>query len=112
MKNKKIEKLMFPLFSIVTVQLTEYISAASPLKSMQLSTGLTGRAQVGNRGTSGVFAANETVEPATYDPLIGRKVWTRWPEDNHFYEAVITDFNPIEVSMLLTMVLVQLTFFF
>lgn len=31
------------------------------------------------------------------DPLIGRKVWTRWPEDNSFYEAVISDFNPIEV---------------
>nr|KAJ0220920.1 hypothetical protein LSAT_V11C200087230 [Lactuca sativa] len=30
------------------------------------------------------------------DPLIGRKVWTRWPEDNSFYEAVISDFNPIE----------------
>ncbi|XP_044505979.1 protein EMSY-LIKE 3-like isoform X2 [Mangifera indica] len=65
-------------------------------KPKPLSTGLTGRAHVGNRGTSGVFAANETVEPATYDPLIGRKVWTRWPEDNHFYEAVITDYNPIE----------------
>ncbi|KAJ0260861.1 ENT domain-containing protein [Hirschfeldia incana] len=31
-----------------------------------------------------------------YDPLIGKKVWTRWPEDNHFYEAVITDYNPVE----------------
>ncbi|XP_071696697.1 protein EMSY-LIKE 3-like [Rutidosis leptorrhynchoides] len=30
------------------------------------------------------------------DPLIGRKVWTRWPEDNNFYEAVIRDFNPVE----------------
>ncbi|KAJ4724149.1 Protein EMSY-LIKE 3 [Melia azedarach] len=56
-------------------------------KPKSLSTGLTGRAQVANRGSS---------EAATYDPLIGRKVWTRWPEDNHFYEAVITDYNPIE----------------
>ncbi|XP_044481864.1 protein EMSY-LIKE 3 isoform X3 [Mangifera indica] len=76
--------------------LTNYISAASPLKPMQSSTGLTGGAQLGNRGSSGSFAPNEPAEPATYDPLIGRKVWTRWPEDNHFYEAVITDFNPIE----------------
>lgn len=28
------------------------------------------------------------------DPLIGRKVMTRWPQDNNFYEAIITDFNP------------------
>ncbi|GMP61364.1 hypothetical protein CsSME_00023859 [Camellia sinensis var. sinensis] len=27
---------------------------------------------------------------------VGRKVWTRWPEDNNFYEAVITDYNPVE----------------
>ncbi|XP_076892007.1 protein EMSY-LIKE 3-like isoform X2 [Bidens hawaiensis] len=35
-------------------------------------------------------------EDNSSDPLIGRKVWTRWPEDNNFYEAVITDFNPVE----------------
>lgn len=72
-----------------TVRLIGYILCCISGKSMQLSTGLTGRAQVANRGSS---------EAATYDPLIGRKVWTRWPEDNHFYEAVITDYNPIEVS--------------
>ncbi|KAL5765083.1 hypothetical protein ACOSP7_017379 [Xanthoceras sorbifolium] len=65
-------------------------------KTKSFSTGLTGRAQVPNRGSSGAFGANETAEAATYDPLIGRKVWTRWPEDNHFYEAVITDYNPAE----------------
>jgi hypothetical protein len=26
-------------------------------------------------------------------PLIGRKVMIRWPEDNSFYEAVISDYN-------------------
>ncbi|KAK9273872.1 hypothetical protein L1049_018684 [Liquidambar formosana] len=68
-----------------------------PKSSMQFpSTGLTGRGQVVNRGSSGAFVANEPAEGATYDPLIGRKVWTRWPEDNHFYEAVITDYNPVE----------------
>lgn len=76
--------------------------AASLMMPVQFpSTGLTGRAQVGNRASSGAFTTNEPAEPTTYDPLIGRKVWTRWPEDNHFYEAVITDYNRIEVSFLL-----------
>ncbi|KAI9194481.1 hypothetical protein LWI28_006403 [Acer negundo] len=65
-------------------------------KPKSFSTGLTGRGQVPNRGSSGAFGANEPAEAAAYDPLIGRKVWTRWPEDNHFYEAVITDYNPVE----------------
>ncbi|XP_039064122.1 protein EMSY-LIKE 3-like isoform X2 [Hibiscus syriacus] len=60
------------------------------------STGLPGRPQAPNRSSSGAFATNETAEAAPYDPLIGRKVWTRWPEDNHFYEAVITDYNRVE----------------
>ncbi|XP_034892385.1 protein EMSY-LIKE 3 isoform X1 [Populus alba] len=59
-----------------------------PKSSMQrCSTGLSGRAQVANHGSSGAFAAND---------LIGKKVWTQWPEDNHFYEAVITDYNAVE----------------
>ncbi|KAM7265427.1 hypothetical protein ACFE04_003110 [Oxalis oulophora] len=33
---------------------------------------------------------------AEADPWVGKKVWTRWPEDNNFYEAVITDYNPVE----------------
>uniref|UniRef100_A0A2P2LK23 Uncharacterized protein MANES_14G015400 n=1 Tax=Rhizophora mucronata TaxID=61149 RepID=A0A2P2LK23_RHIMU len=65
-----------------------------PKSSVQYpSTGVTGRAQVANRGA---FANSEPAEATSYDPLIGRKVWTRWPEDNHFYEAVITDYNPVE----------------
>ncbi|KAL9349166.1 hypothetical protein Peur_056421 [Populus x canadensis] len=59
-----------------------------PKSSMQqCSTGLSGRAQVANHGSSGAFAAND---------LIGKKVWTLWPEDNHYYEAVITDYNAVE----------------
>ncbi|KAL9248409.1 hypothetical protein vseg_021734 [Gypsophila vaccaria] len=50
-----------------------------------------GRPMNGNRGSA--FGVNEPAEAANFDPLIGRKVWTRWPEDNNFYEAVITDFN-------------------
>ncbi|XP_019154303.1 PREDICTED: protein EMSY-LIKE 3-like isoform X2 [Ipomoea nil] len=29
-------------------------------------------------------------------PLVGRKVMTRWPEDTNFYEAVISDYNPVD----------------
>ncbi|GAB4856095.1 Protein EMSY-LIKE 3 [Ancistrocladus abbreviatus] len=57
------------------------------------STGPHGRAQVAKRTNSGALAANEPAEAANYDRLIGRKVWTRWPEDNNFYEAVITDYK-------------------
>uniref|UniRef100_A0A5B6ZYV3 ENT domain-containing protein n=1 Tax=Davidia involucrata TaxID=16924 RepID=A0A5B6ZYV3_DAVIN len=60
------------------------------------STGFTGRTQVPIRGSSGAIVVNEPAEAANFDPLIGRKVWTRWPEDNNFYEAVITDYNPVE----------------
>ncbi|XP_022641574.1 protein EMSY-LIKE 3 isoform X2 [Vigna radiata var. radiata] len=61
------------------------------------SSGITSRSQVTNQGRpSDAFAAKGPVEGASYDPCIGRKVWTRWPEDNHFYEAVITDYNAAE----------------
>ncbi|MED6130879.1 Protein EMSY-LIKE 3, variant 2 [Stylosanthes scabra] len=61
------------------------------------STGLASRSQVSNRGaSSGAFATNQPPEATSYDPMIGRKVWTRWPDDNHFYEAVITDYNHSE----------------
>lgn len=65
------------------------------------STGPTNRSQVTNRrGSSGAFAANGAAKVASYDPLIGKKVWTRWPEDNQFYEAVVTDYNPANVCLL------------
>ncbi|XP_074292589.1 protein EMSY-LIKE 3-like [Silene latifolia] len=44
-----------------------------------------------NRGSA--FGVGEPAEAADSDPLIGRKVWTRWPADNNFYEAVIRDFK-------------------
>nr|DAD42212.1 TPA_asm: hypothetical protein HUJ06_000442 [Nelumbo nucifera] len=73
------------------------LPGVSSIKSMQYtSTGAAGRGQVANRGSSGALVANEPAEAATFDPLIGRKVLTRWPEDNNFYEAVITDYNPVE----------------
>ena len=72
------------------------------MKSIQFpSTGLVSKSQVTNRGrSSGAFTTNEPPEATSYDPLIGRKVWTKWPDDNHFYEAVITDYNPSEVCLL------------
>ncbi|MFS7914851.1 putative transcription factor WD40-like family [Helianthus anomalus] len=64
-------------------------------KSHPPSGSTTGRAQLGNRVTSGAHA-NETAETPSFSPLIGRKVRTRWPDDNNFYEATITDYNPVE----------------
>jgi hypothetical protein len=53
----------------------------------------------GSRSASGAVATNDHAEAAApCNPLIGRKVLTRWPEDNNFYEAVITDYNAAEVS--------------
>lgn len=49
----------------------------------------------GNRSFNSRVApggANESAEG-----LIGRKVWTKWPEDNNFYEAIITQYNADEV---------------
>ncbi|XP_057508970.1 protein EMSY-LIKE 3-like isoform X2 [Actinidia eriantha] len=71
-------------------------SGARGKKPMFPTAGFGGRAQLRNQSFSGSFAANESAEAANFDPLVGRKVWTRWPEDSSFYEAVITDYNPIE----------------
>lgn len=60
------------------------------------SSGPTGRSQIVSRVPSGAIA-NEPAKGAASDPLIGKKVRTRWPDDNNFYEAVITDYNPVEV---------------
>ncbi|KAL6273097.1 hypothetical protein ACE6H2_023789 [Prunus campanulata] len=69
----------------------------SSMKSMQYpSTGPTLSRQLTGRSSSGPLVGNEPVETATFDSLIGRKVWTRWPEDNSFYEAVITEYNRTE----------------
>ncbi|CAB4317214.1 unnamed protein product [Prunus armeniaca] len=69
----------------------------SSMKSMPYpSTGPTLSRQLTARSSSGPLVGNEPVEAATFDSLIGRKVWTRWPEDNSFYEAVITEYNRTE----------------
>ncbi|KAG6423254.1 hypothetical protein SASPL_113644 [Salvia splendens] len=66
---------------------------ASSMK-MQYPSGPAGRGQFSNRIAGGL--GTEPVEGASFDSLIGRKVRTRWPDDNNFYEAVITNYNPIE----------------
>ncbi|KAI3910322.1 hypothetical protein MKW92_017964 [Papaver armeniacum] len=59
-------------------------------------TGPAGRGFRPNRGLSGALVTNGRVGAGSSDPYIGRKVMTRWPEDNNFYEAVITDYDPIQ----------------
>ncbi|XP_052193491.1 protein EMSY-LIKE 3-like isoform X2 [Diospyros lotus] len=68
----------------------QMLSKASSMKMQYPVSGPTGRGQIGNRFSS------EPAEGASFDPLIGRKVRTRWPDDNNFYEAVITDYNAVE----------------
>ncbi|TXG55755.1 hypothetical protein EZV62_017068 [Acer yangbiense] len=73
------------------------LPGVSSMKSMQYpSSGPAGRGQVTNRTSSGAARVSEPAEGATFDPLIGKRVRTRWPDDNNFYEAVITDYNPVE----------------
>lgn len=69
----------------------------SSVKSVQYpSTVPAGRGQAVNRVSSGAALLSEPAEGATFDPLIGKQVRTRWPDDNNFYQAVITDYNPVE----------------
>lgn len=74
-------------------------SGVSSLKPTQYpSSGLGGRGQVVNRVSNNAAALmSEPAEGgAAYSSLIGKRVKTRWPDDNNFYEAVITDYNPVE----------------
>lgn len=49
-----------------------------------------------SRSNSVARATSDHTGTGNYDSLVGRKLWTRWPEDNSFYEAVISDYNPAE----------------
>ncbi|GLT44707.1 hypothetical protein SLA2020_185920 [Shorea laevis] len=74
-----------------TSQLVQSLPGISSAKSMHYPPGLpAGNRQFSNHGS---LSANEPADAATIHPLVGRKVQTRWPEDNNFYEAVITDYN-------------------
>jgi hypothetical protein len=72
----------------------QILPGASSLKMQQYpSSGPAGRGQVANR-VSSVGLAGQPAEPIAFSPLLGKKVRTRWPDDNSFYEAVITNYNP------------------
>ncbi|KAL9676093.1 hypothetical protein QQ045_004306 [Rhodiola kirilowii] len=57
-----------------------------------ISSGPVGTSHVMNQSS----AANRHTATALSNPLIGRRVMTRWPDDNNFYEAVIIDYDPIQ----------------
>lgn len=98
-KSVSLLVLEYQVNSMVTVSHSQVkgkkqktLICASLMMSIQFpSTGLASRSQLTNQGGP--------AEAASYDPKIGRKVWTRWPADNHFYEAVISDYNPAEVCL-------------
>ncbi|VFQ75893.1 unnamed protein product [Cuscuta campestris] len=46
-----------------------------------------GRGQFSNR-------ISQPADGVSNESMIGRKLRTRWPDDNNFYEAVITDYDP------------------
>lgn len=64
------------------------------------STGPTPMGVSNGNGASSLFVINSNVEVARRERLIGRKVMIRWPKDNNFYEAIITDYNPQKVCLL------------
>ncbi|KAG8056280.1 hypothetical protein GUJ93_ZPchr0002g26126 [Zizania palustris] len=70
------------------------VPGGSSVKGMPSSAGPSGRVPHMNRNFSGGHASFEPSEAQDINPLINRKVMTRWPEDNNFYEATITDYNP------------------
>lgn len=76
----------------------QILPSPPPVKMQQPPSGPTGRGQIVNRVSSSALAG-APAEGAPSDSLIGRKVRTRWPDDNNFYEAVITDHNPVEVCI-------------
>ncbi|KAJ4848799.1 hypothetical protein Tsubulata_037236 [Turnera subulata] len=68
------------------------LTGSSSIKSIPYpSSTPSGRGQVPNRISSSV-----PPDGSTFEPLIGKKVKTRWPDDNNFYEAVITDYDHVK----------------
>ncbi|KAK1364708.1 ENT domain-containing protein [Heracleum sosnowskyi] len=71
------------------------LPGASSMNVQYPPPGPTTKVPLGARSLSGV-AASGPCEGASFSPLVGKKVRTRWPDDNHFYEAVITDYDHIK----------------
>ncbi|CAG7881119.1 unnamed protein product [Brassica rapa] len=49
-----------------------------------------------NRLPSGPTSSSEPAKGSGPESFVGRRVRTRWPEDNAFYEAAITKYDPVE----------------
>jgi hypothetical protein len=74
---------------------SQKIPGGPAVKSMP-SAGPGGRGPIINRNMS----AGLPPEGPQLNPLIGRKVMTRWPDDNSFYEAEIADYDPSKVCLI------------
>ncbi|XP_066399172.1 protein EMSY-LIKE 3-like isoform X3 [Miscanthus floridulus] len=68
------------------------VPGGSAVKSMPSSEGLSARRPHLNRYFPGCPAA-ELSQAQNVNPLIGHKAMNRWPDDNNFYEVVISDYN-------------------
>ncbi|CAL0333155.1 unnamed protein product [Lupinus luteus] len=65
-------------------------------KPSQIAPGVSSMKQYPSSGPGGRNQVPNRAEGASFDSLIGRRVRTKWPDDNNFYEAVITDYNPAD----------------
>ncbi|KAL9302776.1 Protein EMSY-LIKE 4 [Arabidopsis thaliana] len=54
------------------------------------------RGQVMNRLPSVPASSSEPTNGIDPESFLGRRVRTKWPEDNTFYDAIITQYNPVE----------------
>jgi len=50
-----------------------------------------------NRLPSVPASSSEPTNGIDPESFLGRRVRTKWPEDNTFYDAIITQYNPVEV---------------
>uniref|UniRef100_A0A3Q7F0N9 ENT domain-containing protein n=1 Tax=Solanum lycopersicum TaxID=4081 RepID=A0A3Q7F0N9_SOLLC len=87
-KSKSVCLMFYTLSCAVHQCMGQMMPGASSMKMQYPPSGPFGRGQLDNR-------VSESAK-APVDSLIGRKVRTRWPDDNNFYEAVITDYNKAE----------------
>ncbi|KFK37249.1 hypothetical protein AALP_AA4G233300 [Arabis alpina] len=71
-------------------------SSAKPVSYPPSSDQPLPRGQIMNRIPSGPTTSSEPTNGIEPESFVGRRVKTRWPEDNTFYDAVITKYNPVE----------------
>ena len=46
-------------------------------------------------------ALHGTIMSGSGEDLVGKKIMIRWPDDNHFCEALISRYNPSDVCYVL-----------